>query len=100
MKLGVSHLPTSMCDPDVLPAMCPTVKHACETFPRSAEAILSHHGLETSEFNTLQERLNNDMIFQWRVQMKIKSLDQQIKSASSTATTSNNSGSNAATSRK
>jgi hypothetical protein len=79
-KLGVSHLPECMCDVDVLPAMCPTIRHACETFPRSAEAILAHHGLDTTEFNTLQERVKSDMLFRWRVQMKVSSLHHELQS--------------------
>ena len=68
------HLPENMCDSDVQPAMCPTIKNACATFPQSAEAIIKHHGLDTTEFNILQQKLQSDIFFRMRVQMTVKKL--------------------------
>lgn len=67
-------LPECMCDPDVQPAMCPTIRNACSTFPHSAEAIIKHHGLDTTEFNALQQKLQSDFFFRVRVQMTVNKI--------------------------
>lgn len=56
-----------MCDPSLLPAMCPAVQAACSRFPQQVRQVLKHYDLSVEEFEKLTQRAQNDVIFRWRV---------------------------------
>lgn len=77
--MGITDLPEDMCDARVYPAMHPLIQAACQNFPKSADAIISHHGLDTDEFNSLQAKVENDFFFRMRVRRGVSLIDREIK---------------------
>lgn len=78
-----------MCSPDVLPVMCPAIQSACAQFPRAAEAIMAHHGMDLAEYDTLRTRAERDLFFNQRVRGNIQRLDHEAVQAAKPVETVN-----------
>jgi hypothetical protein len=74
-QLGVTRLPDNFCDADVYPTMCKTVQQACIQFPKTATAFMVHHGLDEAEFQSLQEKMQRNLLFKMRVRGEIAKLE-------------------------
>jgi len=66
-----------MCDSNFLPAMCTNIQNACQDFPKRAAQVTSQFGLETKDFNELDQRMKNDMLFRFRVQREIRRIERR-----------------------
>ena len=51
---------------------------ACADFPSTSSSIIQHHGLDTEEFNLLQAKVKNNIIFRYRVQNNINKLHKEV----------------------
>jgi len=67
-QLGIPDLPTRMCDPEILPAMCSSVQTACEKFPRAVATISASQGVSVADFTRLNDRVKRNLLFRLRVQ--------------------------------
>ena len=67
-----------MCSKSMLPVLNEAIQNACDEFPKTASAIIEHHGLNTEEFNLLQKKLDSSFLFRHRVQKSIDQLDNKL----------------------
>ena len=76
-ELQVRTLPLNMCDPEVQPTLCPTIRNACADYPKLAQSIIKQNGLGVEEFNELQKKLDRNIFFRMKVQNEVKKIDKQ-----------------------
>ena len=82
-QLGIPDLPTRMCDPEILPAMCSSVQTACEKFPRTVATMAASQGVSLSDFTRLNERVKRDFLFRLRVQKECNKIGREDRMARS-----------------
>ena len=80
-QLGIPDLPTRMCDPEILPAMCSSVQAACSTFPRAVADAVASHGVTMSDFARLNAKLRKDLLFRLRVQGECNKIEREERAA-------------------
>ena len=75
----MKELPVRMADPDIQPAMNQLIQRACQDFPKAAQIIIANHGFKTEDFNKLQEKVEKNFFFRYKVQREIKHLERKEK---------------------
>lgn len=66
-----------MADPEFLPAMNPLIQKACRSFSEVANDIIRRNGLYVEEFNDLQEKVERNAFYRFRVQNEIRKLEKK-----------------------
>lgn len=64
-----------MGDPELLPAMCPTIQKASKEFPVVVNGIIRRNGFHLEEFSVLQEKLAKNFLFRLNVQREIEKVN-------------------------
>ena len=60
-----------MCDTSVVAAMSKQIQNACQEFPKAAAQIALQYGLESQDFNDLEEKMRKDSLFRYRVKREV-----------------------------
>ena len=76
-ELGIPELPVRMCDPDILPAMCGSVRGACEAFPKQVSSIAQEHGVTMVDFTRLNDKVRKDLFFRMLVQRECNAIERE-----------------------
>lgn len=73
-SVQVKQLPkgVKLSDPSILPFLSPKIRAVVEAFPLQAEEIVKKHGLHSDEFNNMLSEAQNNPIFRYRVEKKLK----------------------------
>jgi len=74
-ELNIKDLPPNISDPDIQPALCKLIRKAVADFPKVAEGIIQHNGLEVDEFNILQLKMSRNLLFKLYVQREINKIE-------------------------
>lgn len=74
-ELNIKDLPPNISDPDIQPALCKLIRKAVADFPKVAEVIIQHNGLEVDEFNILQLKMSRNLLFKLYVQREINKIE-------------------------
>lgn len=74
-QLKIKDLPPNISDPDIQPALCKLIRKAVSDFPKVAEGIIEHNGLDVDEFNILQLKMNRNILFKLHVQREINKIE-------------------------
>eukprot|EP01031_Cornospumella_fuschlensis_P033575 gene33575-40617_t len=80
-ELNLDSLPPRMCDPKYLPAMSPLIQRASADFPVLAQRIVAAYQLDVPDFNALQDRMQRNAVFRWRVSMALREVEKEKKKA-------------------
>ena len=80
-ELGIPELPVRMCDPDILPAMCGSVRGACDAFPKQVSTIAAQHGVSTADFTRLNDKVRKDLFFRLLVQKECNKIEREERSS-------------------
>jgi len=79
--LRIRELPQRMSDPEILPAMNPIIQKLSQEFPKTASRIISQNGLHIEEFNSLQDRVDKNILFRYAVQSEIRRIERESKNS-------------------
>jgi hypothetical protein len=66
-ELNVDYLPSTMCDPQTLPAMAKNIQRACVNFPQQALAVVGDYDIDAGRFEDLKTRMKRNLIFKAQV---------------------------------
>lgn len=59
--------------------MSPLIQRACADFPVLAQRIITAYQLDLPDFNALQDRMQRNVVFRWRVNMALREVEREKK---------------------
>ena len=78
-ELRIKELPPLISEPSYQPALSPTIQKTNIEFPKIVNEIIKKNRLHVEEFNKLQDKMNGNILFRWRVINEIKLLERKYQ---------------------